>query len=90
MASSDGKGGWRWRFLSWLGRWVVSILFALNRKTVLGYAHLVSARSSDRPVYLGFWHGRLLYAAWYLRPLNATTIVSRSADGELIGKFDAE
>jgi len=87
LASSDGKGGWRWRFLSWLGRWVVSILFALNRKTVLGYEHLVSARSSDRPVYLGFWHGRLLYAAWYLRPLNATTIVSRSADGELIARM---
>lgn len=84
MGGERQSPGLKWRLLSWLGRWTLSLLMSLNRKTVVGSEHLLKAISEERPIYIGFWHGRLMFAAWYLRPFNPTTLVSRSEDGEFI------
>ena len=84
MADKTERPGLKWRLLSWLGRWMLSLLMGLNRKTVIGAEHLAKAMSAERPVFIGLWHGRLMFPAWYLRQFKPTTLVSRSEDGEII------
>lgn len=84
MADKTDTAGLKWRLLSWLARWTLTLLMAMNRKTVIGAEHLARAMSAGRPVFIGLWHGRLMFPAWYLRQFNPTTLVSRSEDGEFI------
>lgn len=84
MAGKAETPSLKWRLLSWLGRWILTLLMGMNRKTVIGAEHLAKAASAGRPVYVGLWHGRLMFSAWYLRQFNPTTLVSRSEDGEFI------
>ena len=84
MAEQRNGAGWMWRLQSWLVRWVLSLIMILNRKTVIGEEYLLEAIASNRPVFVGLWHGRLMFSAWYLRKFNPTTLVSRSSDGEFI------
>ena len=79
-----GLTGW---MLTQLGRWIIPGLLALNRWVVRGEEFLTEARAGDRPVLVGFWHGRLLYAAWHLRSYGTTTLVSHSWDGEIIARI---
>lgn len=79
-----GLGGW---LLAYLARWILTALFHLNRVVVVGEESLAKARADGQPVFVGFWHGRLLYAAWYLRPYGTTTLVSQSRDGEIIARI---
>lgn len=76
--------GW---LLAQLGRRLIAGLLHLNRWVVRGEEFLTEARAGDRPVLVGFWHGRLLYAAWYLRSYGTTTLVSHSWDGEIIARI---
>lgn len=69
------------------GRFLIDVIFRSARIEVTGLDHLTAALASDRPVYVGFWHGRLIYPAWYLRRWNPTTVVSRSKDGEIIARM---
>ena len=73
--------------MAWLGGWIISLLMLLNRRTVGGLEYLEDALAGDRPVYIGFWHGRLISAAWFLRRFHPGTLVSRSGDGELIAQI---
>lgn len=79
-----GLGGW---LLAYLARWILTALFHLNRVVVVGEDLLAEARANGRPIFVGFWHGRLLYAAWCLRSYGTTTLVSHSWDGEIIARI---
>ena len=82
--ATDSRRRWAQVLLAWLGGWFISLLMLLNRRTTSGLENLDDALAGDRPVYIGFWHGRLIYAAWFLRRFHPATLVSRSDDGELI------
>ncbi len=72
------------RLLGQLGRVLFGILFFLNRIIVRGEDFLAQARTSGRPVFLGFWHGGMIYPLWYLRRYRPLVLVSRSSDGNII------
>ncbi len=70
-----------------LGRWIIAGLLRLNRWMIRGEEFLTEPHAGDRPVLVGFWHGRLLYGAWFLRSYGTTTLVSHSRDGEIIARI---
>jgi len=67
-----------------LGRWLLAVFFFLNRKLVRDEEILIRARLGDRPVFIGFWHGRMIYPLWYLRRYRPSGMVSPSSDGDII------
>ncbi|UCD36675.1 MAG: DUF374 domain-containing protein [Fidelibacterota bacterium] len=74
-------GSW---LLVHLGRWLISVLFSLNRVIVRGEEAFKQACAGRKPVFVGFWHGRMLYPIQYLRRYRTTAIVSPSRDGALL------
>lgn len=68
-------------FVVWLGRGVIAILFFLNRIEVRGRDILSEARGSGKALFLGFWHGRMLYSLRFLRQYRPAVLVSPSRDG---------
>ena len=88
MAEANDQGlGVGWWLLMHVGRWLIALMFRLNLLVVRGEAHFTRAVAGSRPVYVGLWHGRLIYSAWYLRRMHPTTLVSQSKDGELIARL---
>ncbi len=76
-----GLTGW---LLVHLGRFVLAALFRLNRVVVKGEEFLAQACASDRPVFMGFWHDRMIYPLWYLRRYRPVALVSQSSDGDIM------
>ncbi len=75
----------RQRWVSWMlvqaGRALIASLFFLNRVTVRGEEHILRARAGGQPIFVGFWHGRMLYVLRYLRRFRPTVLASPSRDG---------
>jgi len=78
---------WRQWLTVQLARCLFGLLLRLNRYEVLGADNLQKGLAGDRPVFVGIWHGRLIYSAWYLRHYHPTTLVSQSPDGEMITRI---
>lgn len=71
----------------WFGRSVIAALFFLNRIEVHGKEAFLQARQSGKALFLGFWHGRMLYSLWFLRRYHPTVLVSPSRDGIRLAKL---
>ncbi len=85
MTKTAEKGlGWRPWLLGQLGKLLFAVIFLLNRIVVHGEEHLIQAQASERPVFLGFWHGRMIYSLWYMRRYRPIVLVSQSSDGDII------
>ena len=76
--------GWRSWLLGQLGKGLFALIYLFNRIVVRGEEHLIQAHASGRPVFLGFWHGRMIYSLWYLRRYRPIVLVSQSSDGDII------
>ncbi len=66
------------------GRWLITALLRANRLVIRGDEHLTEALMAGRPVFVGFWHRRLLYPLWYMRRFRPAVLVSQSSDGDLM------
>ena len=64
-----------------------AILFLLNRLIVRGEEHLAQALASNRPVFMGVWHARMIYPIWYMRRHKPLALVSQSSDGEIMSSL---
>jgi lysophospholipid acyltransferase (LPLAT)-like uncharacterized protein len=51
----------------WFGRVVIAALFFLNKIEIHGEEVLSPAHRSGKAMFLGFWHGRMLYSLRFLR-----------------------
>ena len=68
-----------------IGRWIIQILFFLNKVTIKGEENLLKLIQSGDPVMLCVWHGRLLFPSWYIRHHTTLHIISsRHADSEIL------
>jgi len=72
------------RLLVQLVRGLFTALFLSSRFVVRGEEILKKALAGNKPIFMGFWHGRLIYLAWYLRRYRPLTLVSQSGDGDII------
>ena len=84
IATSQRGLRFRPRLLGQLGRAMFAILFLLNRFIVRGEEHLAQALASNRPVFMGVWHARMIYPIWHMRRHRPLALVSQSSDGEIM------
>ncbi len=88
MNATSPRGLSFWpRLLGQLGRALFAISFVLNRRIVRGEEHLAQALASNRPVFIGVWHARMIYPIWYLRRHRPLALVSQSGDGEIMARL---
>jgi lysophospholipid acyltransferase (LPLAT)-like uncharacterized protein len=71
----------------WFGRAVIAALFFLNKVEVHGEEVLSPAHRSGKAMFLGFWHGRMLYSLRFLRRYRPAVLVSPSRDGTRLAKL---
>ena len=75
--------------ISFIGKWVIQILFYLNKIVINGEEHLLNLINSGRPIMVCVWHGRLLFPSWYIRlkTTNIHAIASRHTDAEIMAQI---
>ena len=75
--------------ISFIGKWVIQILFYLNKIVINGEEHLLKLINSGRPIMVCVWHGRLLFPSWYIRlkTTNIHAIASRHTDAEIMAQI---
>jgi lysophospholipid acyltransferase (LPLAT)-like uncharacterized protein len=64
----------------------VSLVGLTTRLRVLGGEHLDAARRKNPRIIYAFWHQRQVFFTWTHRGANASVLVSKSKDGEIIAK----
>ena len=72
-----------------LGRWVIQILFFLNKVSIKGEKNLMELVQHGNPVMVCVWHGRLLFPSWYIRlkTTNLHAIASHHSDAEIMARI---
>ena len=70
-----------------LGYHFIALLGRTLRWRVDGAEHLDAIAASNRPPVMGFWHGRILPAAYYFRRRGIVVITSENFDGEWIARI---
>ena len=75
--------------ISFIGRWLVQILFYLNKVVINGEEHLLNLIASGKPIMVCVWHGRLIFPSWYLRlkTTNLHAIAGRHVDAEIMARI---
>ena len=76
-------------FTSFVGQWIIQILFWLNKIEVKGEKNLLNLINSNKPVMVCVWHGRLVFPSWYLRlkTTNLHAIAGHHADAEIMARI---
>lgn len=69
-----------------LGHFFLNLLATTWRYEVQGWDACQAAAKSGKPQIWITWHGRLILSTWYARHQHIATMISRSADGELIAR----
>lgn len=82
--TSTGRRRWVLWLLVQAGRALMTVLFYLNRVVVRCEGIMTRARAGGRPIFLGFWHERMIYPLWYLRRYRPLGLVSQSSEGDLL------
>ena len=89
--ASDWQTSWRKRAeaatIASLGYPVINALGHTLRWRVEGLEHLEAILASGRQPVMGFWHGRILPAAFYFRRRGIVVITSENFDGEWIARI---
>ncbi len=75
--------------LSIIGRWVLQLLFFLNKIQIKGEKNLSDIVDLKCPIMVCVWHGRLLFPSWYLRSKikGAYAIAGRHNDAEIMARI---
>lgn len=70
-----------------LGYPIIALLGSTYRWRVSGLEHIDAILASGRQPIMGFWHGRILPAAYYFRRRGIVVITSENFDGEWIARI---
>lgn len=81
----SGTAGLKWWFIGWAGKLFIDFLFLFSRVQTIGY-ETVSRHVDSRRFIFAFWHSRILLLSHRYKKLNASIMVSNSADGEIIAQ----
>lgn len=75
--------------ISFIGQWVIQLLFRLNKVTIKGENILLNLAKAGKPMMVCVWHGRLLFPSWYIRLkfTNLHAIASRHTDAEIMAQI---
>ena len=77
------------KIISFLGRWLIQLLFSLNKIVVIGENNLLNLINSGKPIMVCVWHGRLIFPSWYIRlkSTNLHAIAGRHSDAEIMARI---
>ncbi len=75
--------------ISFIGQWIIQLLFRLNKVTIKGEDILLNLAKEGKPMMVCVWHGRLLFPSWYIRLkiTNLHAIASRHTDAEIMAQI---
>lgn len=76
----------KWRLVGILGKGVIDILFAASPVETVGYNRVADLIASKRFI-AAVWHSRILLPCYLYQGWTGVTMVSRSADGEIIARI---
>jgi lysophospholipid acyltransferase (LPLAT)-like uncharacterized protein len=76
----------KWRLIGLAGKAFIDLLFTGSKISIGGQAPIEGLLKSRRYLF-ALWHSRLLLPSYYFKGLNATAMVSNSADGEIIAQI---
>jgi hypothetical protein len=77
--------GLKWWLIGWAGKLLINFLFLLSRVETIGY-EAVAERIRTRRFIFALWHSRILLPSYIHKKLNASVMVSNSADGEIVSQ----
>ena len=81
-----GAGRLKWWFIGSAGKLLIDFLFLFSRVETIGY-QAVARQVKSRRFIFAFWHSRILLLSYRYKKLNASVMVSNSADGEIIAQI---
>jgi lysophospholipid acyltransferase (LPLAT)-like uncharacterized protein len=75
----------KWRLIGLAGKLLIDFLFIFAPVEKQGYAAVAPLIGSRRFIF-AFWHSRILLLSYIYKKLDASILVSNSADGEIIAQ----
>ena len=74
---------------SFFGTCLFNLCFGTSRWKIIGYSNLANAFKKNKPILLCVWHGRSIFASYYLSSLNYKkyAVVGLHNDAEIISKI---
>jgi lysophospholipid acyltransferase (LPLAT)-like uncharacterized protein len=76
----------KWQWIGLIGKLFIDFLFVGSRLEIRGYP-MVASLIESRQCIFAFWHSRILLPSYHHKGLNASILVSNSADGEIIAQI---
>ena len=77
--------GIKWRLIGLAGKLLIDFLFLFSPIERRGYSAVADLIAGRRYIF-AFWHSRILLLSYIYKGLNASIMVSNSADGEVIAQ----
>jgi lysophospholipid acyltransferase (LPLAT)-like uncharacterized protein len=77
--------GIKWQLIGLAGKVLIDFLFVFSPVEEKGRKAVARLIDSRRFIF-AFWHSRILLLSYFYKRLNATIMVSNSADGEIIAQ----
>lgn len=81
----DQATGLKWRLIGLAGKLLIDFLFIFSPIEKRGYSDVADLIDSRRFIF-AFWHSRILLLSYIYKRLDASILVSNSADGEIIAQ----
>jgi lysophospholipid acyltransferase (LPLAT)-like uncharacterized protein len=75
----------KWRLIGLAGKVLIDFLFVLSPVEKKGHGEVARLIDSRRFIF-AFWHSRILLLSYIYKRLDASIMVSNSADGEIIAQ----
>lgn len=76
----------KWKLIGLACKLFIDFLFLFSRVEICGFAAVADIVASRRYIY-AIWHSRMLLPAFWHRDINASILVSDSADGEIAAQM---
>jgi lysophospholipid acyltransferase (LPLAT)-like uncharacterized protein len=76
----------KWNLIGIFGKLFVDLLFATTRIESVGFENVRQLVSSRKFIF-AIWHSRILLVSYLYKGTDASILVSRSGDGEIIARI---
>ena len=86
IKKSANTVGLKWKAIGLACKLFIDFLFLFSRVETRGFGAVAHIIASRRYIF-AIWHSRILLPAFWHRDLNASILVSNSADGEIVAQM---
>lgn len=83
---NSGTVSLKWKAIGLACKLFIDFLFLFSRVEIRGFGAVADIVASRRYIY-AIWHSRILLPAFWHRDVNASIMVSNSADGEIVAQM---